>query len=60
MNNSSLMQELTSLLSSRFSVSQSTRANNARGEDTYDPVLSQAVVFPESNEEVSGLSLIHI
>ena len=49
------MQELTSLLSSRFSVSQSTRANYARGEDTYDPVLSQAVVFPESNEEVSGI-----
>ena len=53
MNNSSLMQELTSLLSGRFSVSQSTRANYARGEDTYDPVLSQAVVFPESNEAVS-------
>ena len=49
------MQELTSLLSSRFSVSQSTRANYARGEDTYDPVLSQAVVFPETNEEVSGI-----
>ena len=49
------MQELTSLLSNRFSVSQSTRANYARGEDTYDPVLSQAVVFPESNEEVSGI-----
>ena len=55
MNNSSLMQELTSLLSNRFSVSQSTRANYARGEDTYDPVLSQAVVFPETNEEVSGI-----
>ena len=55
MNNSSLMQELTNLLSSRFSVSQSTRANYARGEDTYDPVLSQAVVFPETNEEVSGI-----
>ncbi len=53
MNNSSLIQELTSLLSNRFSVSQSTRANYARGEDTYDPVLSQAVVFPETNEEVS-------
>ena len=55
MNNSSLMQELTSLLSNRFSVSQSTRANYARGEDTYDPVLSQAVVYPETNEEVSGI-----
>ena len=55
MNNTSLMKELTSLLSNRFSLSQSTRANYARGEDTYDPVLSQAVVFPETNEEVSGI-----
>ena len=55
MNNTSLMQELTSLLSNRFSLSQSTRANYARGEDTYDPVLPQAVVFPETNEEVSGI-----
>ena len=55
MNNPSLKQELTSLLKDRFSLSQSTRANYARGEDTYDPILSQAVVFPESNEEVSGI-----
>jgi len=55
MNNSSLKQELTSLLKDRFSLSQSTRANYARGEDTYDPILSQAVVFPETNEEVSGI-----
>ena len=33
----------------------STRANYARGEDTYDPILSQAVVFPETNEEVSKI-----
>ncbi len=55
MNNPSLKQELTSLLKERFSMSQSTRANYARGEDTYDPILSQAVVFPETNEEVSGI-----
>ena len=55
MDNSSLKQELTSLLKERFSLSQSTRANYARGEDTYDPILSQAVVFPETNEEVSGI-----
>ena len=55
MNNTSLMKELTSLLSNRFSLSQSTRANYARGEDTYDPILSQAVVFPQNNEEVSGI-----
>ena len=55
MNNPSLKQELSSLLKDRFSLSQSTRAIYARGEDTYDPILSQAVVFPESNEEVSGI-----
>ncbi len=55
MNNPSLKQELTSLLKDRFSLSQSTRANYARGEDTYDPILSQAVVFPQTNEEVSGI-----
>ena len=55
MNNPSLKQELASLLKDRFSLSQSTRANYARGEDTYDPILSQAVVFPETNEEVSGI-----
>ena len=55
MNNPSLKQELSSLLKDRFSLSQSTRAIYARGEDTYDPILSQAVVFPETNEEVSGI-----
>ena len=55
MNNPSLKQELTNLLKDRFSLSQSTRANYARGEDTYDPILSQAVVFPETNEEVSEI-----
>ena len=55
MDNPSLKQQLTSLLKDRFSLSQSTRANYARGEDTYDPILSQAVVFPETNEEVSGI-----
>ena len=45
--------ELKKIFNGRFSTSESTRANYARGEDTYDPVLSQAVVFPETNEEVS-------
>ena len=36
-------------------MSESTRANYARGEDTYDPILSQAVVFPETNDEVSKI-----
>ena len=55
MNNVSLQEELIKLLKDRFSTSQSTRENYARGEDTYDPVLSEAVVFPETNEEVSKI-----
>ena len=47
--------ELKNLLNSRFSTSESARGNYARGEDTYDPVLSKAVVFPETNEEVSKI-----
>jgi len=52
---SQIHQELKNLLNNRFSTSESTRANYARGEDTYDPILSQAVVFPETNEEVSKI-----
>jgi len=55
MENVSLKNELTLLLKDRISLSESTRANFARGEDTYDPVLSQAVVFPETNDEVSRI-----
>ena len=47
--------ELKKLLNGRFSTSISTRANYARGEDTYEPILSKAVVFPETNEEVSKI-----
>ena len=48
-------KELKKIFNGRFSTSQSTRANYARGEDTFDPVLSKGVVFPESNEEVSKI-----
>ena len=47
--------EFKNLLNSRFSTSESARGNYARGEDTYDPILSKAVVFPENNEEVSKI-----
>ena len=47
--------ELKKIFNGRFSTSESTRANYARGEDTYEPVLSKAVVFPETNEEVSKI-----
>ena len=50
--------ELKNLLNSRFSTSESARGNYARGEDTYDPVLSKAVVFPETNEE--AVSYTHL
>ena len=51
--NDQIQAELKKIFNGRFSTSESTRANYARGEDTYDPVLSKAVVFPETNEEVS-------
>ena len=53
--NEQVQTELKKILNGRFSTSESTRANYARGEDTYDPVLSKAVVFPETNEEVSKI-----
>ena len=51
--NEQIQSELKKIFNGRFSTSVSTRTNYARGEDTYDPVLSKAVVFPETNEEVS-------
>ncbi len=53
--NEQVQSELKKIFNGRFSTSVSTRSNYARGEDTFDPVLSQAVVFPESNEEVSKI-----
>ena len=53
--NEQIQAEIKKIFNGRFSTSESTRANYARGEDTYDPVLSQGVVFPETNEEVSKI-----
>ncbi len=47
--------EFKQIFNGRFSTSISTRTNYARGEDTYDPVLPKAVIFPETNEEVSRI-----
>ncbi len=55
MSIASIETELKSIFKERFSTSQSTRTNYSRGEDTYDPVLSKAVIFPETNEEVSTI-----
>ncbi len=48
--NDILKQKLIEILKDRISFSEGTRANYARGEDAYEPVLSKAVVFPENNE----------
>ena len=53
--NEQIQKQLKSIFNGRFSMSESTRANYARGEDTYDPVLSKAVIFPETNDEVSKI-----
>ena len=50
--NEQVQTELKKILHDRISTSESTRTTYARGEDTYDPILSKAVVFPETNEEV--------
>ena len=56
--NDQAQAELKKIFNGRFSTSESTRANYARGEDTYDPILSKAVIFPETNEEVSKILII--
>ena len=53
--NEQVQIELKKILHDRISTSESTRTTYARGEDTYDPILSKAVVFPETNEEVSKI-----
>ena len=55
MSIASIETELKSIFKDRFSTSTSTRFNYSRGEDTYDPVPSRAVIFPETNEEVSTI-----
>ena len=56
MKNSILQKELKKLLGERFSTNVSTLANYSRGEDIFEPILSQAVVFPNNNEEISKLT----
>ena len=56
--NELVQSELKKIFNERFSTWESTRGNYARGEDTYEPVLSKAVVFPETNEEVSKILIL--
>ena len=50
-----LHKKLSLFLDNRFTISESTRANYARGEDVFDPVLSQGIAFPNNNDEVSKI-----
>ena len=50
-----LQKELLNILGDRFSVSDSVRTNYSHGEDIFDPVLPQAVAFPNNNEEISKI-----
>ena len=55
MKNKVLQNELINLLGDRCSFSESVRLNYSKGEDVFDPKPSQAVVFPETNEEISHI-----
>ena len=55
MKNKVLQKELIDLLENRFSASESVLVNFSKGEDAYDPIKPQAVVFPHSNEELSKI-----
>ena len=55
MENDKLQKKFRELLGNRFTVSESTRSNYAKGEDVFDPILSLGVAFPKNNEEISEL-----
>tara|TARA_B100000674_G_scaffold223158_1_gene183044 strand:+ start:1127 stop:2497 length:1371 start_codon:yes stop_codon:yes gene_type:complete len=55
MKNSLLQNELTDLMRDKCSLSESVRYNYSRGEDVYDPVIPDAVLFPETNDEVAAI-----
>ena len=55
MKNDILQKDLIKILGDRYALNESTRLNYSRGEDIFEPVLSQAVVFPNTNEEVSKI-----
>ena len=59
MKNEALQKELRDLLQDRFTTSDSVLVNFAKGEDAYDPVKSGAVIFPNSNEELSQVFLLY-
>ena len=50
-----LHKKFSAFLGDRFTIAESTRANYARGEDVFDPILSQGIAFPNNNEEISNI-----
>ena len=50
MKNIVLQKKLIDLLQDRFTTSDSVLVNFAKGEDAYDPIKPEAVVFPNSNK----------
>ncbi|MDC3131485.1 FAD-binding protein [Pelagibacteraceae bacterium] len=55
MKNEALQNELIGLLGDKCSLSESSRFNYAKGEDVFDPIIPDAVLFPETNEEISKI-----
>ncbi len=50
-----LIDKFKDILSDRISFSESIRNNYSKGEDAYDPILPKAVLFPNSNDEISKI-----
>ena len=46
---------MVNLLGDRCSFDDSININYAKGEDIYDPIMPKAVVFPNTNEEISKI-----
>ena len=50
-----LEKKFKEILGSRFTKNDSVRANFARGEDAFDPILPSGVAFPNNNQEISKI-----
>ena len=48
MKNDALQKKLIDLLGDRLTTSESVLVNFSKGEDAYDPISPQAVVFPNN------------
>ena len=55
MKNIALQKELINIFGDKCSFSESTRNTYSRGEDIFDPILPECVIFPETNKDVSKI-----